>query len=98
MIYRIHIRIWSKNSKRGNFPFNILFDDDMMEMGLKPPTTRKINPRARFYFTELGWKKFGRELLRRASTRGFGTRLERKKNPKKSETVYEDAYQVAILP
>jgi hypothetical protein len=55
-------------------------------------------PRARFYFTELGWKQFGRAIYAAAQREGRAVRGIRLKNPHRSQLVYQDAYQVAILP
>lgn len=62
------------------------------------PYPKLTNPRARFYFTEAGWKKYGRPLCDTARRRGHTIRLVRRKNPAKSQVVYRDAHQVAILP
>ena len=62
------------------------------------PAPRLANPRARFYFTEAGWKKFGQGVLAVAKEEGRMVRVIRRKNPPKSQIIYQDAYQVAILP
>ena len=62
------------------------------------PFPHLTNPRARFYFTEAGWQKYGRRVYAAARKRGHTIRLIRRKNPAKSQIVYEDVYQVAILP
>ncbi len=62
------------------------------------PTPWLANPRARFYFTEAGWKQFGQAVLAAAKEEGRMVRVIRRKNPPKSQIVYQDAYQVAILP
>jgi hypothetical protein len=62
------------------------------------PAPRLTNPRARFYFTEAGWKQFGQAVLVAAQQEGRKVRVIRRKNPPKSQIVYQDAYQVAILP
>lgn len=56
------------------------------------------NPRARFFFTEAGWKRYGRHVYAAARRRGHRIRLIRRKNPASSQVVYRDAFQVAILP
>jgi hypothetical protein len=61
------------------------------------PTPRLANRRARFYFTEVGWKQFGQAILAAAREEGRMVRVIRRKNPRKSQIVYQDAYQVAIL-
>jgi hypothetical protein len=62
------------------------------------PYPRISNPRARFYFTEAGWQKYGRPMSAAARQRGHIVRVIRRKNPASSQIVYRDAYQVAILP
>lgn len=62
------------------------------------PFPRLSNQRARFYFTEAGWKKYGRNVYAAAQRGGHVVRLIRLKNPARSQIVYQDAYQVAILP
>jgi hypothetical protein len=62
------------------------------------PNPEITNPRARFYFTEAGWRKYGRPMYAAARQRGHTIRVIRRKNPAKSQIVYQDAYQVAILP
>src|SRR5262245_47225264 len=62
------------------------------------PFPRITNSRARFYFTEAGWQKYGRHMYAAARQRGHIIRVIRRKNPVQSQIVYRDAYQVAILP
>lgn len=62
------------------------------------PLPRLDNPRARFYFTEAGWKRYGRNVYAAARRRGHRTRLIRRKNPAPSQVVYRDPYQLAVLP
>lgn len=62
------------------------------------PFPRITHPRARFYFTEAGWQKYGRQMCGAARQRGHTIRVLRRKNPDPSQIVYQDAYQVAILP
>jgi hypothetical protein len=62
------------------------------------PYPQLTNPRARFYFTEAGWQKYGRNMYAAARRRGHAIRVIRRKNPDKSQIVYEDDYQLAILP
>ncbi len=56
------------------------------------------HPRARFWFTEDGWKSYGRHVHDAAVRRGHVVRVIRRKNPPRSQVVYRDRYQVAILP
>lgn len=62
------------------------------------PFPHITSPRARFYFTELGWKQYGRHVYNAAIRHGHAVRVIRRKNPRESRVVYRDPYQVAILP
>lgn len=68
----------------------------MNELGLKAP--RLANRRARFYFTELGWSKVGRHLAAEARRAGHVVKIIRLKEPSRSQVVFRDALQVAVLP
>lgn len=56
------------------------------------------NARARFYFTEKGWRKLGKQIVVNALEDGHVVRVIRRKNPLKSQVIYQDELQVAILP
>jgi len=56
------------------------------------------NRRARFFFTEKGWRTIGQSIVTEAKRRGHLVRVIRRKNPTKSQIFYQDADQVAILP
>ena len=56
------------------------------------------NPRARFYFTERGWRRFGRKVAAEARCRGHVVKIVRRKNPLPSQIAYADPWQVALLP
>ena len=62
------------------------------------PTPNITNRRARFYFTEAGWELFGRHVAADARQQARVVRVLRRKQPRPSQIVYQDAYQVAILP
>ena len=62
------------------------------------PYPRITNPRARFYFTEIGWHTYGRHVSAAARHHGHVVRVIRCKNPDRSQIVYRDDYQVALLP
>ncbi|KAB2913714.1 MAG: hypothetical protein F9K29_15930 [Hyphomicrobiaceae bacterium] len=68
----------------------------MDERGLKAPALE--NPRARFYFTDLGWQRVGRFVAGRARQMGHVVKVIRRKNPPSSQIAYRDAYQLAHLP
>ncbi len=63
-----------------------------------PAPKVRINGRARFWFTEAGWDRYGRATLAEAMRSGRMYRLLRKKNPPRSAVVYRDKWQVALLP
>jgi len=56
------------------------------------------NGRARFWFTERGWDRFGRALASEGRRRGHVIQVIRRKNPHPSQIVYADAWQMALLP
>jgi len=82
--------------RRSGTAFNL--SDEMDLLGLPPPKVKMKNRRARFYFTERGWDEFGRRLFAIAKKRGLNPTIVRKKNPKRSDVVYGDLWQVAVLP
>ena len=55
-------------------------------------------PRARFWFTEAGWKRFGISVVKDHEAAGLRVRVLRQKNPPDSAVVYRDTWQVALLP
>jgi hypothetical protein len=56
------------------------------------------NERARFWFTERGWDRFGRKLASEGQRAGHVVKVIRRKNPKRSQIVYADEWQMALLP
>ena len=68
----------------------------MWELHLPAPGI--TNPRARFWFTERGWDRVGRHLVREGRRRGYVIKVIRRKNPRRSQIVFADTLQVAILP
>ena len=68
----------------------------MQERGLKGP--KVTNRRARFYFTEVGWKQVGRYVAEQGRCDGHIVKVIRRKNPDRSQIVYRDELQLAILP
>jgi hypothetical protein len=67
----------------------------MFERGLRSPSIG--NRRARFYFTERGWRKVGRHVTAEARRLGHVVKVIRRKEPERSQIIYRDALQVAIL-
>lgn len=68
----------------------------MDDCGLRAPSLS--NPRARFYFTEAGWKQVGLAVAARARRLGHVVRVMRQKEPLASQVIYRDTLQLAILP
>ncbi len=62
------------------------------------PYPPRVNPRARFWFTEAGWRRYGRDVAAAAEASGRTYRVVRRKNPPDSAVVYRDRWQVAVLP
>ena len=70
-----------------------------LDMGdLNVPRTRIRHSKAKFYFTEEGFKRYGPGIIADAKEQGVPLQVIRRKNPKRSQIVYQDEYQVAILP
>lgn len=63
-----------------------------------PMPTHLQHPRARFWFTEAGWRRYGRQVAAAAGASGRTYRVLRRKNPPASAVVYRDRWQVAVLP
>lgn len=62
------------------------------------PMPRMENHRVRFWFTEEGWRAYGKGHLRELRQAGHTIRVIRIKNPAGSRVVYRDRHQVALLP
>lgn len=62
------------------------------------PVPAITNRRTRFYFTRKGWHTFGRHIYWAARRRGQTVQVRRRARPPASQIVYEDEYQLAILP
>lgn len=60
------------------------------------PTPTLTAPRARFWFTEAGFRRFGLPALIHPANRK--ARVIKSKNPRRSRVVYRDRWQVALLP
>jgi hypothetical protein len=68
----------------------------MFSQGLRSPPIS--NRRARFYFTERGWSKVGRHVAAEARRLGHIVKVVRRKEPDRSQIIYRDTLQVALLP
>jgi hypothetical protein len=62
------------------------------------PSPPLMNPRARFYFTKLGWHEVGQHVYAEVKRRGHVVSVIRRRGPSRSQVVYRDAWQVALLP
>jgi hypothetical protein len=71
------------------------FGAQMDQKGLR--RRRISNKRARFYFTELGWRKVGRFVAAEAKRTGRVVKVIRRKQPDRSQIVYQDELQLAVL-
>ena len=108
MIYRIQIDegVWEFVEEEDNHmvtryhlrgPSGEL-SDVMWELNLPVPKTNFVSHRARFYFTERGWKQIGRHLAAEAKRRGHVVKVIRRKNPADANIAYADELQIALLP
>jgi hypothetical protein len=76
-----------------------LLSEEMWRAGLPVPRMTIAVPRARFWFTEMGWKRYGLPLLHQSRRhRYFIMQVLSDTNPDRSRIVYADEVQVALLP
>jgi len=75
---------------------NEWFSTKMTDYGLKAPY--KINMRTRFWFTERGWERVGKVIMKELNSLGANVKVKKRKNPKMSDVYWCDSYQVALLP
>lgn len=68
----------------------------MDQLGIASPSIE--NEKARFYFTEAGWRRAGRVIAVEARRSGHVIRVIRRKEPSTSQVVFRDEFQVAVLP
>ncbi len=68
----------------------------MWELHLPAPDI--TNPRARFWFTQRGWDRFGRALASEGRLRRYLINVIRRKDPRRSQIVFADTWQMAVLP
>lgn len=67
------------------------------------PAPSVCNDRLRFWFTEDGWDRYGRNVVAEAQRISAHyhlgpVRVLRRKNPRKGDVAYRDRWQVALLP
>lgn len=108
MIYRVQIGVESKHGLldgHGRLELVVhgtltgagsVLGGVMWDRGLPAPGFD--NPRARFYFTEDGWRQVGRHVAAAGRQVGYVVQVIRRKNPRRSEIVFRDRLQVALLP
>jgi hypothetical protein len=80
----------SGTAMRGAFTAG--FGDAWGELPMPDVADRRL----RFWFTEAGWRRYGRAVCAKARADGHVVRVIRRKNPRSSEVAYRDAYQVAL--
>ena len=101
MIYRMlsgHIsRAKDRHGRPEQHRFGGAFSCGMLCPEMPAPDC-DVNPRARFWFTEYGWQQVRKDMLEQAREAGQAVKVIRRKNPKRSQVVYKDQWQVAILP
>lgn len=68
----------------------------MDRLGLRNPNLQNL--KARFYFTETGWREVGKLIAGEARRQGHVVKVLRRKEPADSQVVYRDELQLAILP
>ena len=68
----------------------------MWELHLPVPDI--TNTRARYWFTQRGRDRFGRALASEGRLRGYLIKVIRRKNPRRSQIVFADTRQMAVLP
>ncbi len=101
MIYRIIVDgclegIPSGNGRLGGLVNSHFLSGLMDRLGIKYPSIE--SGKARFYFTEDGWRRAGRVIAVEARQCGHVVRVIRRKEPNPSQVVYRDELQVALLP
>lgn len=68
----------------------------MDRLGMPYPILQNL--KARFYFTETGWREVGKLIAGEARRQGHVVKVLRRKEPADSQVVYRDELQLAILP
>lgn len=102
MIYRIVVDeclegVPTGHGRLGGLVNSHFLSGIMDRLGVHSPG-RLESPKARFYFTEAGWRRAGRRIAAEARDRGHVVRVIRRKEPEASRVVYRDELQVAVLP
>lgn len=101
MIYRFQSaqKPTLKQNHQWHFPrFGGCFAYGALDIDVPVPNCKSIHDRARFYFTELGYKRNAHIILACAKERGQVLKVIRLKEPDESRVVYRDKWQVAVLP
>ena len=102
MIYRIIVDECLEGLPNGHGRLgglvNSHFLSGMMDrLGIHSPA-RLDTHKARFYFTEAGWRQAGRLIAVEARQKGHVVRVIRRKEPDASQVVFSDDLQIALLP
>ena len=104
MIYRVLCNSVTIAPRQPDQPEVVLQNGQLMGahmagvLGFDMKLPHITNPRARFYFTESGWEKVGKDVAANAQREGRVVKVIRRKNPEASQILYQDALQVAIIP
>lgn len=84
------------------FGARVYFGSVMTELGVpQPPPAVLEHSGVRFWFTAEGFALYGQALLAKAAQyagHGLKTQVLRREKPDNSLIVFEDAWQVAVLP
>ncbi len=101
MIYRLIVNecfesVPSGRGRLAGLTNSIHLSHILDELRIRMPSIE--NMRARFYFTEAGWRRAGRVIAGEARHCGHVVRCVRRKEPDASQVVYRDEDQIAILP
>ena len=70
---------------------------DVVRAWVEMPAPRRLFKHTKFYFTEEGWRRYGRRTIAACLTVGQRYRVIRIKE-KSVDVVYRDAVQVAVRP
>lgn len=75
-----------------------VFIQGALNIDVPSPRKKNISERARFFFTEEGYKRNVNVILESAKKENQIVKVVRLKEPDESRVVYRDKWQVAVLP
>lgn len=102
MIYRIVVDecfegLPTGQGRLGGLMNSYLLSGMLDRLGIRAPIGFD-HRKARFYFTEEGWRQVGRLIAVEAREKGHSVRVIRRKEPRPSQVVFRDQLQLALLP